>query len=95
MLEQSDDALGRLRVNELHSFVVLTEELHFARAARRLQLTPGGLSRRISHLEKALGARLLDRTTHYVRLTSEGNRLVPEVRRLLTEVQALYQLTAV
>ena len=84
-----ETGLGRLRVDELHSFVVLTEELHFARAARRLRLTPGGLSRRISHLEQALGARLLDRSTHTVGLTSAGHRLVPAAKRLMTEVLAL------
>lgn len=85
-----DAGVGQLRLLELHSFVVLTEELHFSRAADRLVVTPGGLSRRITHLERALGLPLLHRTTRSVGLTAEGARAVPTVRRLFTEVEALH-----
>lgn len=81
--------LGQLRFNELLSFIVLTEELHFARAARRLLLTPSGLSRRIAHLERAVGAPLLYRSTRSVGLTADGRRLLPAARRLLSDIQAL------
>lgn len=94
LLDVGETDLGQLRVQELHSFVVLSEELHFARAARRLRLTPGGLSRRINHLEATLGARLLERSTRHVLLTAEGRRVVPAVRRLLSEVLSLQQTTA-
>jgi DNA-binding transcriptional LysR family regulator len=88
--QELDAGVGQLRLLELHSFVVLTEELHFARAADRLVITSGGLSRRINHLERALGLPLLHRTTRYVGLTPEGARAVPTVRRMFAEVQALH-----
>lgn len=90
---EMDVGLGRLRFDELHSFVVLSEELNFTRAARRLLVTTGGLSRRISHLERAVGATLLHRTTRSVRLTAEGGRLAPAVRCLVTELQTLCRQT--
>jgi DNA-binding transcriptional LysR family regulator len=84
-----DETLGALRVDEIHSFVVLSEELHFTRAAERLAVTPGGLSRRIARLERPLGATLLHRTTRSVGLTPYGRRLVPAARRLIADVHAL------
>lgn len=89
MLDESDAQLGRVRVQALRSFIVLAEELHFARAAERLELTPGGLSRRIARLEKTLGAALLNRTTRSVRLTPYGKQFAPAARRLMAEVDAL------
>lgn len=85
-----DSSVGQLRLLELHSLVVLAEELHFARAARRLLVSPGALSRRISHVERVVGRPLLHRTTRTVGLTAEGSRLMPSVRRLVAEVHALH-----
>jgi DNA-binding transcriptional LysR family regulator len=82
-----DDSLGGLRLREIGSFVVLAQELHFARAARHLRVSTGGLSRRIAHLERALGARLLTRTTRSVMLTEFGHTFLPRARRLVHELE--------
>jgi DNA-binding transcriptional LysR family regulator len=50
-------------LNQLRCFVAVAEELHFGRAARRLNLLPSGLGRHIRLLEEDLRARLLTRTT--------------------------------
>jgi DNA-binding transcriptional LysR family regulator len=84
-----DSGLGGLRLEEIQSFVVLAEELHFARAALRLYLTTGGLSRRIDHLERALGAELVRRTTRPVTLTPYGRRFVSHAHRIVAELTAL------
>ncbi|CAN7661328.1 LysR family transcriptional regulator [Caballeronia sp. LjRoot34] len=47
----------------------------FVRAAEALGLSPSGVSRAISRLEKQVGVRLLDRTTRSQTLTDEGRRL--------------------
>lgn len=86
MAFELDNALGGLRLDEIHSFVVLAEELHFAKAAKRLHLTTGGLSRRISHLEGALGVKLLHRTTRTVQLSPDGVRFAPAARRIMADV---------
>ena len=84
-----DNMLGGLRLEEIQSFVVLSEELHFAKAAKRLNISPGGLSRRISHLEHALGTTLLHRTTRTVRLSPPGQAFAPAARQLLAHFVSL------
>ena len=82
-----ESGLGGLRLREIESFVVLAEELHSARAARRLLVSTGGLSRRIAHLEDALGGQLVRRTTRSVTLTSFGEQFLPRAGRLMAELE--------
>lgn len=79
-------SLCAVRLDHLQSFVALAAELHFAHAAKRLNLTPGGLSRRIAFLERAVGAQLLSRSTHQVELTESGRLLMPVASDLLLRV---------
>ena len=88
MAAELDEGLGSLRVDEIHSFLVLAEELHITRAAQRLYLSPGGLSRRITHLERALGAPLVHRTTRTVTLTRYGEQFVPAARQIVSRLSA-------
>ncbi|MFJ8040602.1 LysR family transcriptional regulator [Kitasatospora sp. NPDC096147] len=67
----------------LRGFVATAETLHFGRAAERLHVAQQALSRDVRGLEEALGRRLFDRTTRSVRLTPDGERLLPKVRELL------------
>ena len=67
----------------LRCFTVVADELHFGRAARRLNLLPSSLSRNIGLLEKELGLRLLSRTTREVSLTKSGYLLLQDARSLL------------
>ncbi len=70
-------------------FVTLADELHFGRAAQRLNMTQPPLTQAIAQLEVVLGLRLFDRTKRSVKLTAAGAALVPEVQDLLTRAQAL------
>ena len=67
----------------LRCFAVVADELHFGRAARRLDILPSSLSRNIGLLEKELGLRLLSRTTREVTLTRGGHLLQRDARALL------------
>lgn len=55
-------------LHQLRCFVAAAEELHFGRAARRLEMLPSALGRYIHLLEKESGARLMSRTTRRVEL---------------------------
>ncbi|WP_245327141.1 helix-turn-helix domain-containing protein, partial [Bradyrhizobium sacchari] len=49
-------------LNQLRCFVTVAEELHFGRAAARLNMTQPPLSRQIQVLEHIIDAPLLERT---------------------------------
>lgn len=71
----------------LESFVVVAEELHFARASDRLHLAPSALSAQIRALESHLGVRLVDRGRRTrPALTSAGALFLEEARLTLAQV---------
>jgi DNA-binding transcriptional LysR family regulator len=70
-------------LGQLRCFVIVTEELHFSRAAARLHMTQPPLSRQIRLLEHQLGAQLLERTSRRVRLTHAGRSFLPQARTIL------------
>lgn len=72
-----------MELRHLTSFVALAEELHFGRAAARLHLTQPSLSQQLQRLEKDVGARLVERTSHAVRLTPAGRAFEVEARAVL------------
>lgn len=67
----------------LRSFVVLADELHFARAAERLYIEQPALSQRIRRLERRVGAELFVRDTRNVRLTPAGAEFLSDVTEVL------------
>lgn len=73
-------------LRELRVFLLLSEELHFGRAAERLGLTTSRVSQTVQALERKLGDRLFRRTSRVVELTEAGQvlraELVPAVAGL-------------
>lgn len=70
-------------------FLAVAEELHFGRAALRLNMTQPPLTQAIARLEEQLGVRLFIRTSRRVELTPAAECLIDDVRELLARAQAL------
>jgi DNA-binding transcriptional LysR family regulator len=75
------------RIDAMQAFVAVADSQGFAPAARKLGLSPSGVTRLIAALEERLGARLLQRTTRSVTLTDVGTRYLERVRRILADVE--------
>lgn len=80
-----------MELHDLRYFVAVAEELHFHRAAARLQMTQPALSRQIRALEAELGVVLLQRTQRQVRLTSAGETFLTEARAVLQRTEQAVQ----
>ncbi|WP_066903895.1 LysR family transcriptional regulator [Millisia brevis] len=82
-----------MEIRWMQSFVAVAEELHFGRAAARLQMAQSPLSQTIRKLEKELGAELFERNTRSVALTAAGHAFLPHARAVLGEVERARQAT--
>ncbi|HMN70766.1 MAG TPA: LysR family transcriptional regulator [Rhodoblastus sp.] len=80
-----------MELQQLRCFVAVAEDLHFGRAAQRLEMLPSALGRHIKLLEEQLAARLFARTTRSVSLTDEGAALLQQARALLAQADAIEQ----
>jgi DNA-binding transcriptional LysR family regulator len=72
-----------MELRHFRYFVAVAEELHFARAAKRLGIAPSTLTVQIQEIERTLHARLLQRTKRSVRLTAAGELFLEQARASL------------
>ena len=87
------DALANNRINirALRYFQALAEELHFGRAAERLNISQPPLSTQIKELEETLETKLFERTSRKVVLTRAGQVLKTEVRQTIRTWTGAYE----
>lgn len=74
--------------NAVALFVRVIESGSFSKAAVREAIPVSTVSRKIAELEKALGVRLLERSTRNLRLTDPGQDYFEHCRRGLAEFEA-------
>ena len=79
-------------IKQIRDFLVLSEELHFARSAERLGISQAALSLEIQKLEESVGCTLFDRSDRWrIRLTEAGAayrdrvRVIPDVMETAQE----------
>jgi len=73
----------------LRAFEAAARHLSFTRAADELHVTQAAVSYQIKSLEDALGVRLFQRLTRRLRLTDEGQELLPVVSTAFDELGAV------
>jgi DNA-binding transcriptional LysR family regulator len=77
--------LKAVELSHLRYFIALAEELHFGRAAARLNMAQPPLTRQIHLLEERLECRLFDRNSRSTRLTPAGTQLLERARGIVAE----------
>ncbi|MEO6185232.1 MAG: LysR family transcriptional regulator [Steroidobacteraceae bacterium] len=74
--------------DEMAVFARVVEMNGFTAAARKLHVPKVRVSRAVAALEKALGAKLLERTTRRIGLTAAGRSILAHCQRVALEVEA-------
>lgn len=74
---------------ELGAFLTLSRNLHFAKTAQEVNLSPSALSRLITRLESECGAVFFERSNREVVLTEEGTRFAEFARKCIEENKSL------
>jgi DNA-binding transcriptional LysR family regulator len=76
------------RVRAILSFVQSAHGGSFAAAARGLGISPAAVSKNVANLERALGVRLMNRTTRSLKLTAEGSTFLKQAQIALEALDA-------
>lgn len=71
------------RLHLMTVYLAVVENEGFARAARKLRLSPPAVTRAVAELESRLGVKLLNRTTRHVRVTEAGQRYYEGARHVV------------
>jgi DNA-binding transcriptional LysR family regulator len=80
-------------VRGLQSIAAAADAGNFSRAARSLVLNTSTISRQIARLEDEFGLTLFERSRAGVRLTPGGKSVLPHVRRVLADFDAMAAAT--
>jgi DNA-binding transcriptional LysR family regulator len=82
------------RVRAIVSFVHAADAGSFAAAGRALGLTSAAVSKNVATLEKALGVRLMNRTSRALKLTEEGEAFLRQARVGIDALESAVDLIA-
>jgi LysR family transcriptional regulator, benzoate and cis,cis-muconate-responsive activator of ben and cat genes len=76
-----------MEITQLKYFLGVANELHFSRAAEKLNITQPALSRQVQQLEEELGVVLFERNKRNVALTKAGECLMDETSKILNQLE--------
>ena len=74
-----------MELRHFRCFAAVAENLHFAKAAAQIGISPPALTKQIQEIEQTLAVRLFQRTKRSVSLTSAGEIFWVEVKRTLEQ----------
>ncbi|MER6071586.1 LysR family transcriptional regulator [Streptomyces sp. NPDC001817] len=83
--------MNEVELRQLRCLVAIVDEGSFTDAAVALGVSQAAVSRTLAGLERALGVRLLRRTSREVAPTATGLRVVAQARRVLADVADLVE----
>jgi DNA-binding transcriptional LysR family regulator len=78
-------------LNDIALFVAVVKAKSFRKAADVLDMPTSTLSRRVSHLEKSIGIRLLHRTTRQIELTELGRTYFERCQGIIAQAQSAHE----
>lgn len=76
-----------MKLEGIAVFVAISEAGSISEAARRLRQSKSVVSERLADLERALGAKLVHRTTRRLTLTEDGTAFLSRARRIIGDVE--------
>lgn len=88
-MAESEKERFDVSLEDLQTFLIVSDLGNFSRAAERLNLSQPSISNRVKRLEEKLGIQLLVRTTRKVGLTPHGKRLYERASVTLLALQDL------
>jgi DNA-binding transcriptional LysR family regulator len=80
-----------MELRQLEYFVAVAEEANFTRAAERVHISQSGVSAQVRHLERELGAELIDRSGRTATLTAAGVAALAPARAALAAAASVRQ----
>lgn len=81
--------MKNITLEQLSSFLTLSETLNYTKASSRLHISQSALSTQIKHLEEELGCILFLRSTRAVELSESGKFLQKKAKKILEEIDDL------
>jgi DNA-binding transcriptional LysR family regulator len=91
---RADERGAFMNISKFEAFVKVVEQGSLTKAAVMLGYTQSGVSHIISDLEEEFGFALLFRSRAGVRLTADGERVLPVIRSILNSNERLNEIIA-
>ena len=89
--ERRSDLMLDFSVRSLEAFYAVAKHLSFTAAADKLFISQSSVSKMIAKLESSLNTQLLNRSSHSVVLTADGQMLYEELAEILPRLEQVVQ----